>query len=89
VVFNWTWRSEIFLDDFEIEGRQPPYSLVNARVELNNVAKSGVSVAVFANNLLNERYRIGVLGLIAEGLGFQSSVFGEPRTYGVELGIKF
>jgi len=89
VVLNWTWRSEIFLDDFEIQGRQAPYSLVNARVELHNVARSGVDVALFANNLLNEKYRIGVLGLIAEGLGFQSSVFGEPRMYGVELGFKF
>lgn len=89
VTLNWTWRSEIFLDDFETEGRQKPYSLVNARVELNNIARSGASVAVFANNLLNERYRIGVLGLIAEGLGFQSSVYGEPRMYGVEVGFKF
>jgi iron complex outermembrane receptor protein len=44
---------------------------------------------VFANNLLNERYRIGVLGLLAEGLGIQNSVYGEPRMYGIELGYKF
>jgi len=48
-----------------------------------------VSVAVFANNLLDKTYRIGVLGLIAEGLGFQNSVYGEPRMYGVEVGFKF
>lgn len=89
IVLNWTWRSENFLDDFELEGRQPAYSLINARVELNNIGKSGLDVAVFASNLLDEQYRIGVLGLIAEGLGFQSSVYGEPRMYGVELGFKF
>ena len=47
------------------------------------------SAAVFANNVTNKTYRIGVLGLIAEGLGFESSVYGEPRMYGVELGFKF
>lgn len=88
-ILNWTWRSEIFLDDFELQGRQPPYSLVNARVELNRIADTNASVAFFVNNALDETYRIGVLGLIAEGLGFQNSVFGEPRTYGIELGYKF
>lgn len=89
MIFNYTWRSEIFLDDFETEGRQKPYSLANARVELNQIGRTGLSAAFFVNNLTNERYRIGVLGLIAEGLGFQSSVYGEPRMYGVELGYKF
>ncbi|KXU33339.1 TonB-dependent receptor [Sphingobium sp. 22B] len=88
-VLNYTWRSKIYLDDFEIQGVQPAYSLINLRAELNNVGGSGASVAAFVNNALNETYRIGVLGLIAEGLGFQNSVYGEPRTYGVEVGFKF
>ena len=89
VILNYTWRSKIYLDDFEIQGVQPSYSLVNLRAELLNVGGSRASVAAFVNNALNESYRIGVLGLIAEGLGFQNSVFGEPRTYGIELGFKF
>ncbi|AEG51218.1 TonB-dependent receptor [Sphingobium chlorophenolicum L-1] len=88
-VMNYTWRSKIYLDDFEIQGVQPAYSLINLRAELNNVGGSRASVAAFVNNALNETYRIGVLGLIAEGLGFQNSVYGEPRTYGVELSFKF
>ena len=89
LIANYTWRSKIFLDDFEIQGLQPSYSLVNLRAEINEVGGSPVSVAVFANNLLDKTYRIGVLGLIAEGLGFQNSVYGEPRMYGVEVGFKF
>ncbi|ATI80645.1 TonB-dependent receptor [Sphingobium yanoikuyae] len=89
LVMNYTWRSDIYLDDFEIEGRQPAYSLVNLRAELKNVGGSGAYVAAFVNNALNETYRIGVLGLMAEGLGFQSSVYGEPRMYGLEIGYKF
>ncbi|WP_229736324.1 TonB-dependent receptor [Novosphingobium endophyticum] len=89
VIANYTWRSKIYLDDFELQGKQPAYSLVNLRAELNNVGGTGASVAAFVNNALDETYRIGVLGLIAEGLGFQNSVYGEPRTYGIEVGYKF
>ena len=86
---NVTWRSEIFLDDFELQGRQPGYTLVNLRAEWSEIANSGLSVAAYGTNIFDEEYRIGVLGLIAEGLGFQSSVYGEPRMYGVEIGYKF
>jgi iron complex outermembrane receptor protein len=88
-IFNYTWRSKIFLDDFEAQGIQPSYGLINLRAELLKVGGSGASIAAFVNNATNETYRIGVLGLIAEGLGFQNSVYGEPRTYGVEIGYKF
>lgn len=88
-ILNYTWRSKVYLDEFEIQSLQPAYSLVNLRAELNNIGGTGASVAAFVNNALDETYRIGALGLIAEGLGFQSSVYGEPRTYGIEVGYKF
>jgi iron complex outermembrane receptor protein len=89
VIANYTWRSAIYLDDFEIEGRQKPYSLINLRAELTDINQTGASVALFVNNALDQRYRTGVLGLIAEGLGFQSSVYGERRMYGAEIGYRF
>jgi iron complex outermembrane recepter protein len=89
MMINYSWRSKIHLDDFEVQGDQPAYGLVNLRAELNDIAGSRASVALFVNNALDETYRIGVLGLIAEGLGFQSSVYGEPRMYGLEVGYKF
>jgi len=89
LIANYTWRSKIYLDDFELQGLQPSYGLLNLRAELKNVGGSRASVAVFVNNATNETYRIGVLGLIAEGLGIQNSVYGEPRMYGVEVGFKF
>jgi len=89
LILNYTWRSRVYLDDFEIQGLEPAYSLVNLRAELNDVGGSSASVAAFVNNATNETYRIGVLGLLAEGLGIQSSVYGEPRTYGVEIGYRF
>lgn len=89
VTANVSWRDEVFLDDFEPQGRQPSYTLVNLRAEWNEMFGTGFSVAAFGTNLTDEQYRIGVLGLVAEGLGFQSSVYGEPRMYGMELGYKF
>ena len=90
IILNWSWRSKIYLDDFEKDvGLQPAYSLVNARIELGSIGGSGFRAAAFVNNALNETYRIGQLGLIAEGLGFSASVYGEPRMYGLELGYKF
>jgi iron complex outermembrane recepter protein len=86
---NYTVRSKIYLDDFEIEGLQPSYSLVNLRLEWNDIGRSGIDAALFGTNIFNKEYRVGVLGLIAEGLGFQSSVYGEPRMFGAELGYKF
>ncbi|CAN7191170.1 TonB-dependent receptor [Phenylobacterium sp. LjRoot225] len=86
---NGTWRSKIYLDDFELEGLQKSYALLNLRAEWNNVRGSKVNVAVFGNNVTNDTYRIGVLGLLAENLGFQSSVYGEPRMYGVEVSYRF
>lgn len=88
-IANATYRSKIYLDDFEIQGLQPGYGLLNLRAELNDIGGSPVSLAVFGNNVTNETYRIGVLGLIAEGLGFQSSVYGEPAMYGVEAKVRF
>jgi iron complex outermembrane receptor protein len=86
---NGSWRSKIYLDDFELQGLQKSYGLLNLRAEWNNIRGSKVNAAVFANNVTNETYRIGVLGLLAENLGFQTSVYGEPRMIGVELGYKF
>jgi iron complex outermembrane receptor protein len=86
---NGSWRSKIYLDDFELQGLQKSYGLLNLRAEWNNIRGSKVNAAIFANNVTNETYRIGVLGLLAENLGFQTSVYGEPRMIGVELGYKF
>jgi iron complex outermembrane recepter protein len=86
---NVTYRSEIFLDDYELQGRQGGYSLLNLRLEWNGIAGTGLNAALVGTNVTDKQYRVGVLGLIGEGLGFQSSVYGEPRMYGVELGYKF
>lgn len=40
------------------------------------------------NNVTHKHYRVGVIAFYNEA-GYISSVYGEPRTYGVELSYKF
>lgn len=86
---NGNWRSDIYLDDFELEGLQKAYGILNLRAEWNEIRGTRANFALFANNVTDETYRVGVLGLIAEGVGIQSSVYGEPRMYGAEISYRF
>jgi iron complex outermembrane receptor protein len=63
--------------------RVPAYDLVNARagVTLND----GISLAVFSKNLLGKEYYRGGFAI---GTLYPYS-YGDPRTYGVEVGFKF
>lgn len=62
-------------------GGVPGYTLVNARASLD-YRPYGFQVAVWATNLTDERYR---LDIGSDGLGSYTEVYGEPRSYGVEV----
>jgi iron complex outermembrane receptor protein len=64
------------------------YSLLNARLEWNDIAGSKVHVAAFGQNLANKQYETGGLGLGAV-VGTDAVVLGLPRTYGLEVGVRF
>lgn len=66
----------------------PSYGLLNARVELNNIAGSGVDLAIFSTNLTNKTYILGGFPL-ASSLGFDSALYGEPRMYGLSAKVRF
>ena len=85
---NLSFKSEQFLDDLDIQGRQKPYALVNLRAGIQNIGGSGFGAAVFANNVFDEKYRLGVVGLLAD-VGYHSSIYGEPRMYGAEVSFRF
>lgn len=63
------------------------YDLLNARLGVNNVAGTGLGLAVFGKNLTNERYAIGISR--GETFGYLSRLYGEPRTYGIEASFRF
>jgi len=88
VNLNATYRSAQYLDKNDVQSRQPGYELVNLRAGWDNVMGTGLGAALFVNNLTKSYYRIGVIGIYNEA-GYISSVYGEPRTYGMELSYKF
>ncbi len=85
---NASYRSRNHLDEFDVEGDEPGYALLNLRASIDGIAGTPFGAALFMNNVTNKLYRVGVLGLNRE-LGFVSSVYGEPRMYGLELSAKF
>jgi iron complex outermembrane receptor protein len=68
-------------------GSYPAYGVINARVELVDIARSGIDLAAFATNLTNKTYILGGFPL-ASALGFESSLYGEPRMYGLSAKVR-
>lgn len=68
--------------------RLPGYALVNARLTWANILGSEVTGALFAKNLFDKAYFAGGMTL-ASALGHNAAAVGEPRTYGLELSVKF
>jgi iron complex outermembrane receptor protein len=64
------------------------YTLLNARIEWDNIAGSRFHVAAYVRNMLNKQYEIGGLGLGAV-IGEDSVVLGTPRMAAMEVGLKF
>ena len=65
----------------------PAYALVNARLEATNINGSGLSAAVFVNNLFRRHYYTGASPVAGTGTAIQS--IGAPRMWGAELTYRF
>jgi len=64
------------------------YAVANLRVSWNEVMRSRASVAVYVRNLFDKVYYQSGYVEGASG-GFNTALWGEPRTVGVELSSKF
>ena len=64
------------------------YTLLNARVEWNDIAGSRVHVAAYVRNMLNKQYEVGGVGYGAV-IGVDSVVLGTPRMAALEVGFTF
>ena len=64
------------------------YTLLNARVEWNNIVGSRVHAAAYVRNMLNKQYEVGGVGLGAT-VGLDTVILGTPRMAGLEVGVKF
>lgn len=63
--------------------------LLDARLTLSELSLlgEGASIAVWAKNLTNKAYRVH--GIDFGGLGYAGSVYGEPRSFGVDVTFNF
>jgi iron complex outermembrane receptor protein len=64
------------------------YTLLNARLEWNNIAGSQVHAAAYVRNMLNKQYEVGGVGYGAV-IGVDSVILGAPRMAAIEVGLKF
>ena len=67
----------------------PAYGLWDARILLSDVplGQSSASFTIWAKNLTNKEYRVS--GIDFGSLGYAISTYGEPRSYGVDMRVKF
>ena len=70
----------------------PGYGLLNANIDLRNVGGRPLDIGVFATNLTNKTFPVGVLDQYNSGLpgsGTVALTYNEPRMYGVRIGYRF
>jgi iron complex outermembrane receptor protein len=67
---------------------QKPFGRFNLRADWNNVMGSQLSLAAFVNNLTDYHYAISGVSQL-QSLGTISKLYGEPRTFGIELRYQF
>ena len=64
------------------------YTLLNARIEWNQIAGTRFHAAAYVRNMLNRQYEVGGVGLGAT-VGLDTVVLGAPRMEGLEIGLNF
>lgn len=95
---NVAYKSQVPLDDFD-PLYQKGYALVNGRIAFEEIAGTGLGVALFGKNLFDKFYYMPGISLLSggpaqgivtpNGVGLSAVVQGEPRTYGIEVSYKF
>ena len=71
--------------------QQAAYALVDMRITLDQIpvsANAKLKLSAWGKNLADKEYRYGSVDLI-DNLGFASTQYGEPRTYGVSIQYDF
>jgi iron complex outermembrane receptor protein len=70
--------------------QQEAYWLYDASVSWNDVMGKALDVTAYVKNLTDEEYTLGGIQLYhSGGVGFNTKVFGDPRTYGLQFRFRF
>jgi iron complex outermembrane receptor protein len=99
---TYTWQSSVFFDDnndrrdlqtrnfvadTSVDELQRAYGLLNLRIRYTPTAGNW-TVEGFADNLGNKQF-IKDAGNTGDGLGMPTFIAGEPRTYGVNISLRY
>jgi iron complex outermembrane recepter protein len=85
-----SWQSSVHLNPFEfttLPNSSPSFAVANARLEWDDIYNQKVDLAFWSTNIANRTYIAG--GYPIQSLGFESSVYGEPRMFGVTIRKRF
>ena len=89
VTGNLYYRSKRLGNDLRgFQSTLPAYTLLNFRVDLNNIAGSGFGIGAYIKNATNKSYGL-TRNSIINLAGYDTTIFGDPRTYGLEASFKF
>ena len=83
---NYSLQSDKFTNATVTGGRYVvgDYGLMNARLSLGDIpGLAGVSAALWARNLTDKDYY-----LLQFNIGRPGAIYGEPRTYGIDLSVE-
>jgi iron complex outermembrane receptor protein len=92
---NYSHTSRQYTDPGTLPALQPgayleAFGLLNMSLDWNGVAGSGFDLGLFVTNATNKLYRISNTNVFQQGgLLYQSTLYGEPRMYGLRLKYRF
>lgn len=88
IAADWSYRSRVFFDNDDLPfSSQDGYDLFNARVTWA-LPDGKWSLSFWGDNLFQETYVRRTLNVFRTPLGFATSIYGDPRTYGVTLTLR-
>ena len=91
VLAHHSWQDEMFagFTTPDVPGVTiPAYGLTNIRAEWNGLFGSGADLALFVNNATDKEYRIAN-NPHYESLGFATTQYGEPKSWGASIRFDF
>ncbi len=87
---RYSWQSETLLR-FQLQ-EQDSYGLLNLALDWTSIAGAPIDASLFVTNATDELYAVGGYSF-ADGplaiIGTQTTVYGEPRMYGLRLTYRF
>ncbi|KJS09858.1 MAG: hypothetical protein VR73_00725 [Gammaproteobacteria bacterium BRH_c0] len=87
-------QSSMWLDDQAVSmfprkpGYQEGYDNLNLRFDWSGVMGTPVDVGLYVRNAMDDEWMVGANNIIT-GLGFFTTTYNEPRTYGLQLRYRF